>query len=445
VTARETLTGRVLTVPGATMGDMIRRALRETAYCAVSAVLGAAALVTLALALVPGAGATLTVAGTVFGLISIVVALAVARLYSVLQRRLLSRLGHVSIEAPPPFEHGRGPLGRLDRRLQDRVAWRAVGYAAGRLPILLLQAYVTVCAATGIIDILYPVGWALLRNHPPGTTLRPLPPLSPAIPLGGLQIATWPGTFLAVLIGAGWLVLAGLIARPAVIADAWLARSLLGPGRLAQRLSELERTRSLAVDNAAAALRRVERDLHDGAQVRLTSLALHIGLAQELADADTPDLTGIREFLKAAQTDAAGTLSDLRDLARGIHPPVLDKGLPDALASLAAASAIPATLTADLPYRPSQAIETIAYFCVAELVANAAKHSYANRVTITVFARPDALVISVSDDGVGGAAASKGSGLAGLAQRASTVDGAVGVSSPPGGPTVITIELPLTA
>jgi signal transduction histidine kinase len=430
---------------GATMGDMIRRALRETAYCAVSAVLGAAVLAIIVVCVVPGTGATLTVAGIVFGLISILVALGVARLYSMLQRRLLSRLGNVSIEAPPPFEPGRGPLGRLDRRLRDRVAWRAIGYAVGRLPILLLQAYVTVCAVTGVIDILYPVGWALFRNHPPGTTLRPLTPLSPAIPLGGLQIATWPGTFLAMLIGVGWVVLAGLLARPAVIADAWLAQSLLGPGRLARRLGELERTRSLAVDSAAAALRRVERDLHDGAQVRLTSLALHIGLAQELADTDTPDVSGIRKLLKAAHTDASGAARDLRDLVRGIHPPVLDKGLPDALASLAAASAIPATLKTELPDRPSPAIETIAYFCVAELIANAAKHSYADHVTIDVSMRPDALVVVVADDGVGGAAMSKGSGLAGLAERASTVDGTIGVSSPPGGPTVITVELPLTS
>ena len=231
-------------------------------------------------------------------------------------------------------------------------------------------------------------------------------------------------------------MLAGVwLARGITLIDAWLMRSLLGPGRV----SELERTRAIAVEDAVAMLQRVERDLHDGAQVRLAAVALNLGLAQEKADGDA-----LRELLEAAQTQVSGALTDLRRIARGIHPPVLDSGLADALTSLAAASPIPAQVSADLPERPSQAIEAIAYFCAAELLANAIKHSAANKIEIIVAAqRKKVLAVRVTDDGRGGATLSGGSGLQGLAQRASTVDGTLRVVSPPGGPTTVTVELPM--
>ena len=140
----------------------------------------------------------------------------------------------------------------------------------------------------------------------------------------------------------------------------------------------------------------------------------------------------------------SGALADLRRLARGIHPPVLDSGLTDALASLAAASPIPARVRAELPERPSVAIETMAYFCVAELLANAIKHSSAKTIEIIIDTdRGDVLRMRVTDDGLGGADPARGTGLQGLALRASTVDGALRVSSPSGGPTTVTVELPL--
>jgi signal transduction histidine kinase len=214
-----------------------------------------------------------------------------------------------------------------------------------------------------------------------------------------------------------------------------LTRSLLGPSRV----DELERTRAFAVEDAAAAVRRVERDLHDGAQVRLAAVALNLGMAQE----KTGD-AALRALLDEAQAGVSGALADLRRIVRGIHPPSLDSGLADALASLAAPSPIPAQVRADLPQRPSRAIETIAYFCAAELLANAIKHSSASLIEITVDAeRPGLLRLRVVDDGKGGADPSRGSGLAGLAQRASTVDGTLLVSSPDGGPTTVTVELPM--
>jgi len=163
------------------------------------------------------------------------------------------------------------------------------------------------------------------------------------------------------------------------------------------------------------------------------------------AEEDSRDLAEVRGLVGAAHQSAKDAMTELRDLARGIHPPVLDTGLPDALATLAAASPVPVGLTTGIAHRPSEAIETIAYFCAAELLANAVKHSGASTITLTVTGQADLLVLRVSDDGHGGAHPAAGSGLAGLAQRARTVDGRLEVTSPPGGPTRVTVELPLHA
>jgi signal transduction histidine kinase len=255
-------------------------------------------------------------------------------------------------------------------------------------------------------------------------------------------VYNWPETFLAAIVGAALVLAATWLARAINAADRRLIRGLLGPSSMSERVSELERTRALAVDDAAAALRRVERDLHDGAQMRLAALAMNLGMAREKLGGQ--DEATVRELIDAAHRNAVDALADLRDLARGIHPPVLDNGLASALTTLAASSAIPASVTADIGTRPAPAIETIAYFCAAELIANATKHSYANEIKINIYTeRSGVLRLEISDDGIGGADAGRGSGLAGLAQRVSTVDGRIDVSSPPGGPTVVAVELPL--
>jgi hypothetical protein len=420
---------------------MTRRAPREIAYCTISSACGLAGLALVVLWLLPSALASVTVLGTAAGLLCLAGGLRAARLLAGLQRRALSRFAGVTIDAPPRPGRAGGPLARLGQGLRDRAAWRAVAHTVIRLPLTAVQACVVVLCTSGVLDLLLPLGWPVLHVNPHGSPVE-----VPALPFHSLHIRTWAGAFTASLVGLGLLVAAALLARPAVGADAWLARALLGPGSLDRRMRELERTRSLAVDGAAAALRQVERDLHDGAQVRLTSLALHLGMAREKAGADTPDLAALRELLATAHGDVAGALADLRDLARGVHPPVLDNGLPDALAALAATSAIPVGVVADLPRRPSPAIEAIAYFCTAELVTNAVKHSFANEVLIEAYlGQPQAIVLTVTDDGVGGADPGRGSGLAGLAERVSTVDGRLTVSSPPGGPTVVTATLPMEA
>jgi signal transduction histidine kinase len=223
----------------------------------------------------------------------------------------------------------------------------------------------------------------------------------------------------------------------------------------ADRARELQERRARAVDESAARLRRIERDLHDGAQVRLTALALALGEIKEnleaaAAGADdggagnnrASDYWRTAMLVGAAHKNAKETLTELRDLARGIHPPVLDRGLGAALSSLAETSAIPVALAVSIAERPSPAIESIAYFCAAELLANVAKHSGADRATISVSDHGGRLLMTVSDDGAGEARAVSGGGLAGLLERVQTVDGRLGIDSPPGGPTIITIELP---
>ncbi len=218
------------------------------------------------------------------------------------------------------------------------------------------------------------------------------------------------------------------------------------------RVRELEQSRSHVVDDSAARLRRIERDLHDGAQAQMVAVAMKLGLAREklggtiagttVAGTVQADLERVLELVDAAHRGAKEAITELRDLARGIHPPVLDRGLGAALATLATRSDPPVELVVDLPERPSAAIETIAYFCAAELLANVAKHSGARHATMEAVHVAGLLRVRVSDDGTGGARLETRGGLAGLAGRVRTVDGRLQISSPPGGPTVIAVELP---
>jgi signal transduction histidine kinase len=210
---------------------------------------------------------------------------------------------------------------------------------------------------------------------------------------------------------------------------------------VAERARDLAAKRAHAIDASAARLRRIERDLHDGAQVRLAALALTLGDLKETLEQN--DTGRALTLARSAHQNAKDTLTELRDLARGIHPPVLDRGLAPALSALAQASAIPVTVAVSLADRPSPAIEAIAYFCTAELLANAAKHSSADGIAVTVApSGTSGLLLTVTDNGTGGAGFVPGGGLAGLAERVQTVDGTLIVSSPPGGPTIVSIELP---
>jgi len=458
--------GRVDGSPGALALAIARApftgwAWQELLFCAIEVPLGLCVLVfPIALAGLPLAVALLARGGprqagsatahpaaavTVTGGVVLAAALAlvllaprIARGLGAAHRRLAARLLGEDIAGPPPIRRGRGLAGWLGATVRDGPGWRAAAYLLVKLPVTVGELYAAFFAAAGLANLTYPFWWPLFRNHPPGVRLGPVGALTP---FGTLRIATFPGTFAAFAAGAAMLLAAPWVAWAVSSADRWLMRGLLGPGRLAQRVADLERSRALAVDDSAAMLRRLERDLHDGAQVRLATLAMNLGMAREkLGDDASPE---VRELVDAAHQGAKDALTDLRNLARGIHPPALDNGLADALATLAASSAIPAELTTAIPQRPAPAIETIAYFCAAELLANAAKHSCASRVTIEVAGRGQLLVLRVSDDGRGGAEPDCGSGLSGLAQRVRTVDGSLEIASPPGGPTRVTVGLPL--
>ncbi len=426
---------------------LTRRTVRDLLYCCVGGLAGLAGFWITVVMLACGLTISASVLGTVVGLLLLILALRVSRRLGALHRRVASWLLGYLVEAPPKFQPGSGILNRIDKRLRDRAAWRSVAYSLIKLPTSAVQLYAVTVACIGLVDLSYPELWLLFRHHN-ASQLNPLVAPTP-LPFGGsIKIYSWPGTIPAALLGAVFVLIATWLSRAVNAGDRRLIRSLLGPSSMAERVSELERTRSLAVEDAAAALRRVERDLHDGAQMRLAALAMNLGMAREkLGDDDgQADNATVRELLDAAHRNAIDALADLRDLARGIHPPVLDNGLASALASLAASSAIPASVTAEIDPRPAPAIETIAYFCAAELMANATKHSYANQIKINIFTERSGLLrLEVTDDGIGGADAARGSGLAGLSQRVSTVDGRIHVSSPPGGPTSVTVELPLRA
>jgi signal transduction histidine kinase len=363
-----------------------------------------------------------------------------ARGLGAVHRGLAARLLGEQVGEPAPPRQARGVFWRLAAMYRDRPGWRAAGYLLVKLPLTVAEIYAVAFAVLGLADLSYPFWWPLFRNHAPGTVLQPVPVVTV---LGTFDIRAFGGTLAAFAAGAVMLLAAPWVARGAAAVDCWLMRGLLGPGRLALRVADLEQTRALAVDDSAALLRRVERDLHDGAQIRLATLAMNLGMAREKLQADAdPEL---RELVDAAHQGAKDALVELRNLARGIHPPALDGGLADALATLVASSVIPVELTADLPQRPAPAIETIAYFCAAELLANAVKHSRAGKIDIALSGQGRSLVLRVADDGAGGADPAGGSGLSGLAQRVRTVDGRIEIASPPGGPTQITVTLPMHA
>jgi signal transduction histidine kinase len=266
----------------------------------------------------------------------------------------------------------------------------------------------------------------------------------------GIRVAS--GVFnvalgVALLAAAPWVGPLALLAALPLAGAAlifWTVHRLQQDSLL--RVRELERSRAHLVDDSAARLRRIERDLHDGAQAQMVAVAMKLGLVREklydtINGTAPPDLERVLDLVDAAHRGAKEAISELRDLARGILPPVLDDGLGTALTTLAARSDVPVELTIDLPERPSAAIETMAYFCAAELLTNVAKHSSARRAILQVGHGPG-LRVCVSDDGSGGARVEARGGLAGLADRVRTVDGSLQISSPAGGPTIIAVELP---
>ncbi|WP_086727519.1 sensor histidine kinase [Streptomyces carpinensis] len=335
--------------------------------------------------LVTGTAMTVTVIG--FPLLA--AGLMGARQLGRLERGRARALLGVRIDEPSPLPLGRttGWLNRLWLMLKDPVGWRTALYDFIRLP------------------------WGILTF---AVTLTSLFVLWPVLPF---------------------------IARGLANVDRAMVRGLLSPSdELERRIAELESDRGVVVDTAAADLRRIERDLHDGAQARLVNLAMGLGLAKEKLLED-PDSAAT--MVEEAHGEVKLALQELRDLARGIHPAVLtDRGLDAALSSVASRCTVPVKVTADLTARPAEAIEGIAYFTVSELLQNISKHSGARSASVDVWRSDDRLLIQVWDDGRGGASLDRGTGMRGLAERLGAVDGLFVVESPEGGPTTVTAELP---
>ncbi|GAA2448454.1 sensor domain-containing protein [Actinomadura vinacea] len=302
----------------------------------------------------------------------------------------------------------------------------------------------------------------LLVNMPVGLLLGLLPAGLLVYGLEGIVVAPWLGQITFYGWGPFWpledwglLGVTGAMALGAVMAagslpaavpilkgHALFSQSLLSPARtaLAERVRELTETRTETVDASAAELRRIERDLHDGAQARLVALSMNIGLAEELMKHDPQ---AAQELLSEARSASGQALTELRGLVRGIHPPVLaERGLDGAVQALALSLPLPVDVRIELPGRAEAPVESAAYFAVAEMLANIVKHSGASRAWVQIEHRADRLQMIVGDDGGGGADPGEGGGMRGIERRLAAFDGTMAVTSPPGGPTIVTMELP---
>jgi signal transduction histidine kinase len=268
------------------------------------------------------------------------------------------------VAAPPRLVRRPGVLGWLVSCLRDRAGWRGLAYIMASFPIMIVTSYAAVVAwATCFVTATYAAWWAIF--DPKTTDVHGVTRHS-GVQFGSLYIDhLWSALlYSAVGVVAFWLIPPWLT-RGAAALDRILIRSLLGPTRRDLRVTELERTRSVAVESSAATLRRVERDLHDGTQAQLVAMAMNISRARSKLAAG--DAEGADTLLDSANAAAKDALGELRDVVRSIHPPSLDRGLVDALATLASRNSIPTELRANVAERPSPGVETIAYFCVAEL------------------------------------------------------------------------------
>nr|BFD95412.1 sensor domain-containing protein [Kitasatospora sp. Xyl93] len=383
------------------------------------------------------AGALLSL--TVLGLPFVVAALVATRRLGGLHRWLVGRLLGEQVPAPSSLPRPSGVVARGRTVLTDPVAWRTLVYLLLRLPLGVLGFLAVVgLPLAGVWLVGFPL-WVRLMEPGPR-------------PLGLLDVGAVPvGLAVFAVVPAAVRALGG--------ANRTLARALLGPVRSQQRVRQLESARATLLAENTDRLRRLERDLHDGTQAQLVALAITLSLADDVlaeslpaegaaarpggpVGSGGPDLGRLRTLVDRARGQTDDTITGLRRLTRGIHPVALDGGLAEALPGLSVTSPVPVDVRLDLRERPEEVIERAVYFCVAELLTNVAKHSGARSVELSVSAADGRVRLTVRDDGRGGAVIGAGTGLTGLAERLAAVDGTLRVDSPPGGPTVISAELP---
>jgi signal transduction histidine kinase len=359
----------------------------------------------------------------------LIVMTSLTRRYATGYRRWAGRVLGEEIALPYRVPANRGPMTRVRTISTDPATWRdfawlpvnaVLGVLVGIVPLVLWVG--------GIGGFVMPILWAFGAERADYTLID----------------GTTPGNFvLAPIIGGLYLAAAWWLTPRAATAHAKVTRWLLAPTArttLTSRVRELADSRADTVDAQAAELRRIERDLHDGAQARLVALGMNLGMAEEMLTRD-PDAA--RELLAEARQSSSQALTELRGLVRGIHPPVLaDRGLDGAVRALALATPIPVEVDIELPGRPQAPVESAAYFAVAETLTNVAKHSGASAAWIRIRHADDRLSLMIGDDGRGGADAVQGGGLHGIERRLAAFDGTLGIASPVGGPTIVTLELP---
>ncbi|MYT91541.1 sensor histidine kinase [Streptomyces sp. SID8359] len=374
---------------------------------------------------------------TFIGIPLLAVGLAACRGFGVMERARARGLLKLDV-AEPVRVRGRtgGPMAWMGAVLKSGVSWRHLLYTLLHFPWAVFTFCVAVTFWTyGLMALTYPLWQWIFPVFVGADGIQLYGDRTHAVYLDSpAELAVTSAVGLVLVLVSPWIV------RGLVSVDRLMVSGLLGPSALSARVTELESDRGVVVDTAAADLRRIERDLHDGAQARLVALAMDLGLAKEKL---TDDPEAAARMVEEAHGEVKVALQELRDLARGIHPAVLtDRGLDAALSAIASRCAVPVTVEVDLDARPAQAIEGIAYFSVSELLQNVSKHAGATRATVDVWRTSDRLMLQVTDNGRGGAAAAAGGGLAGLTERLDAVDGVLVVDSPSGGPTTVTAELP---
>ncbi|MEW1772946.1 sensor domain-containing protein [Streptomyces sp. NPDC086777] len=398
---------------------------RAACYLLTGALTGAVLLVGLVAAVAVGGVLALVLVGLPLLLLTALAGLPVASL----ERHRLRLVDRERVYDPHVRPSAPGLWAWLTTRLRERATWRELGHA-----LLFVGLLWPVDALAVTLALFCPLSMAATPLLLAGGDGRE------AKVLKAWTVTGWPAAFGMALAGVLLLVLGGYALGVTAGARAGLTRMLIAPreAELGDRVVELARSRARLVDAFEAERRRIERDLHDGAQQRLVALSVTLGLAR--LDAPPGPLA---DQLAKAQREAADALAELREIVHGIHPKVLaDHGLEAAVADAADRTAVPVDVGFRLPVRLPEAVEAAAYFVVREALANVDRHSGAGRAEVTGGHRHGRLHLEVRDDGRGGADAGAGSGLTGLADRVSVLDGRLSLSSPPGGPTLLRVELP---
>jgi len=371
------------------------------------------------------------------GVPALIGSIAMCRWFADLHRDVAGSL--LGREVPRPYRPIRSEerwIARFRIAGGDPATWRDLSWLVANTVVgLVINLLVVVLPLTGLFYVTMPLWWGWL---PAGSDIGSM---------GAFRVHAQADTLWMALFGVGLWIFWLWVTPRLMWLNAIVTANLLGPtetevvnAKLTTRVTQLSESRAVSVDTHASELRRIERDLHDGAQARLVALGMSLGMAEETVD-DNPEAA--KQLLSEAREATTSALAELRSLVRGIHPPVLaDRGLEGALQALALANPANVKVAMDVPGRPPEPVESAVYFAIAEALTNTAKHGGADNVWLRLSYSDGKLVAVVGDDGRGGARVEPGGGLHGLERRLAAFDGTLLVTSPLGGPTVVYLEVP---